>query len=331
MPLEDLIIFIKIIVPIFISQKQSKLTDGLIMETSKKTNDLFSNKELLPAITLPFLFIVLWSSGYIGGAIGLDYAEPFTMTLFRFGSAAAILTIVSLLMKAPWPKGKKFLHVGVVGVLIQAVQFGGLYSGMNLGVPAGVSALIVGTMPILTAIGAGFFLGETVTKKQWGGLLLGICGVALVVSEGLNFTDINPMGYFFVIIALLGITSGALYQKKFCQSMDLRSGGAIQLTIAAMIMWLLASNFETMTVQWSFGFIASTAWLALMNSIGAISLMYLLLRRGKASAVSSLFFLIPPTTAIMATLVLGDDFELVEMLGFTVAVSGVYLATHSKP
>lgn len=299
------------------------------METTTKTNFTTDNTLALSVFSMPLLFIILWSSGYIGGAIGLDYAEPFTMTLFRFGSAAVILLIISLLFKAPWPKGKQLFHISVVGVLIQATQFGGLYSGMNLGVPAAVSALIVGTMPILTALGAGFFLGETVTKKQWAGLLLGGCGVGLVVSEGLNFNDIDPMGYLFVIIALLGITSGTLYQKKFCQAMDLRTGGAIQLSIAAVIMWVLASNFETMTVNWSIGFVASTAWLAIMNSIGAISLMYLMLRKGKAFIVASLFFLIPPTTAIMATLILGDAFKLVEMLGFAVTVSGVYLATHT--
>ncbi len=300
------------------------------MESVKQGNSAVTSSELVSALSMPLLFIILWSSGYIGGAVGLEYAEPFTMTLFRFGSAAVILLAVAVLLKAPWPKGMQLIHVSVVGLLIQATQFGGLYSGMNLGVPAGVSALIVGTMPILTALGAGLFLGETVTKKQWSGLLLGVCGVALVVSEGLNFSNIDPIGYLFVVVALIGITSGTLYQKKFCQAMDLRTGGAIQLGIAAIVMWVLASTNETMVVDWSFGFIASTAWLALMNSIGAISLMYLMLRRGKASTVASLFFLIPPTTAVMATVVLGDDFKVVEMIGFAVAVSGVYLATRSK-
>ncbi len=300
------------------------------MESVKQGNSAITSSELVSALSMPLLFIILWSSGYIGGAVGLEYAEPFTMTLFRFGSAAVILLTIAVLLKAPWPKGMQLIHVSVVGLLIQAMQFGGLYSGMNLGVPAGVSALIVGTMPILTALGAGLFLGETVTGKQWSGLLLGVCGVALVVSEGLSFSSIDPMGYLFVVVALIGITSGTLYQKKFCQAMDLRTGGAIQLGIAALVMWLLASTNETMVVDWSFGFIASTAWLALMNSIGAISLMYLMLRKGKASTVASLFFLIPPTTAVMATIVLGDDFKVIEMVGFAVAVSGVYLATRSK-
>lgn len=299
------------------------------MESIKKRDNAIISSDLLPVFSMPILFVMLWSSGYIGGAVGLEYAEPFTMTLFRFASAAVILLVVAVLFKAPWPKGMQILHVAVVGLLIQAMQFGGLYSGMNLGVPAGVSALIVGTMPILTALGAGLFLGERVTRKQWSGLMLGVCGVALVVSEGLSFSNIDPIGYLFVVVALIGITSGTLYQKKFCQAMDLRTGGAIQLGIAAIVMWLLASTNETMVVDWSFGFMASTAWLALMNSIGAISLMYLMLRRGKATTVASLFFLIPPTTAVMATVILGDDFKMVEMIGFAVAVSGVYLATRN--
>jgi drug/metabolite transporter (DMT)-like permease len=299
------------------------------MSNAKVTTIESNSVDLTSVISMPLMFIVLWSSGYIGGAIGLNYAEPFTMTLFRFGSAAAILALVGFVTKAPWPSGMQLFHIAVVGVLIQATQFGGLYSGMNEGVPAAVSALIVGTMPIFTALGAGFFLGEKVTRKQWAGLLLGIVGVALVVSEGLTFSGIDLEGYLYVCVALFGITSGTLYQKKFCQSMDLRTGGAIQLSVAAVIMLLLANNLETMNIDWGFGFIASTAWLALMNSIGAISLMYIMLRQGKAAKVASLFYLIPPTTAIMATLILGDELQLIEIFGFTVVVAGVYLATHN--
>ena len=278
----------------------------------------------------PLLFIVLWSSGYIGGAIGLNYAEPFTMTLYRFGTAALILAVVALLMKAPWPKGMQAVHIVVVGALIQATQFGGLYSGMNEGVPAAVSALIVGTMPIFTAIGAWLFLGERVSSRQWLGLSLGVVGVALVVSEGLGFSGVDLTGYFYVCVALFGITAGTLYQKKFCQAMDLRTGGAIQLGVASVIMFLLASSQESMHVDWSIGFLASTGWLALMNSIGAISLMFLMLRRGQASKVASLFYLIPATTALMATVVLGDSFQTLELIGFAVVVIAVYLATHSE-
>ncbi len=291
--------------------------------------------ELMSTYGMPLLFIILWSSGYITGAVGLEYAEPFTMTFIRFGTASAILFLVAIILKAPWPKGMQLVHISIVGLLIQAIQFGGVYSGMSLGVSASVSALIIGMMPVLTALGAGLFLGESVSKKQWSGLLLGVLGVALVVSEGLNFsTDSllsskNIMGYLLVILGLLGITAGTLYQKKFCQGMDLRTGGAIQLAIAAIVMGALATETETMQIEWTFGFISSTACLVFLNSIGAVSLMYLMLRRGKASTVASLFFLVPPVTAVMATLILGDDFSLMEMAGFAVTVSGVYLATHN--
>lgn len=292
--------------------------------------------ELISTYGMPLLFIILWSSGYITGAVGLEYAEPFTMTFIRFGTASAILFLVAVILKAPWPKGMQLVHISIVGLLIQAIQFGGVYSGMSLGVSASVSALIIGMMPVLTALGAGLFLGESVSKKQWSGLLLGVLGVALVVSEGLNFSaddsllsTNNLMGYLLVILGLLGITAGTLYQKKFCQGMDLRTGGAIQLAIAAVVMGVLATETETMQIEWTLGFISSTACLVFLNSIGAVSLMYLMLRRGKASTVASLFFLVPPVTAVMATLILGDDFSLMEMTGFVVTVSGVYLATHN--
>lgn len=281
---------------------------------------------MVPHISLPFLFIVLWSSGYIGGAVGLDYAEPFTMTFLRFGAAAVLLLGVAFVTRAPWPTSWKLVgHIAVVGFLMQAVQFGGLYSGMNNGVSAGVSALIVGMMPIFVALGASFVLAEKVNWHQWAGLLLGLLGVTVVVWNRIEAGG-DLRGFALVAVALFGITAGTLYQKKFCGGMDLRTGGFIQMTVGAAVMLWLSVGTETMQIDWQPEFIASVGWLAIMNSIGAISLLYLMIRRGEASRVASLFYLVPPMTAVMASMVLGEMPGPLTMAGFAIAASGVYLS-----
>jgi drug/metabolite transporter (DMT)-like permease len=273
----------------------------------------------------------MWSSGYIGGAIGLRSAEPFTMTFFRFVLGASILLLITFITRAPWPSWSRAVHIIVVGVFIQAMQFGGLYSGMRAGVPAGESALIVGMMPILVALGAGVWLNEKLSWRQWSGLLLGLVGVTLVLWNRLGHGSASLTAYLLTGCALLGITIGTLYQKKFCAGMDLRTGGFIQLVVGAVVMFILASRTETMVVQWNTTFVLSVAWLAVVNSIGAISLLYIMIRRGEASKTASLFYLIPPVTAIMASLMLGEFPTLLAMLGFAASATGVYLATKPTP
>ncbi len=280
----------------------------------------------LPRLSLPLAFIILWSSGYIGGAIGLKYAEPFTMTFLRFFTAASLLLIIAFVTGAPWPRSwKKVGHIAVVGLLMQAVQFGGLYSGMNNGVSAGVSALIVGLMPIFVALGAGWVLNERVSWRQWLGLFLGLGGVVMVVWHRIDGGG-DLHGYLLVGLALSGITAGTLYQKRFCGDMDLRTGGFIQMSVGASVLLILARQTETMAISWTPEFVASVGWLAVMNSIGAISLLFLMIRRGEATRVASLFYLIPPVTAVMASFVLAEMPSATTMLGFTLAASGVYLS-----
>lgn len=276
---------------------------------------------------LPMLFILMWSSGYVAGKIAVPYAAPFTLVFIRFAVAAAILLLVSLALGAKWPKTLvEYFHLAVVGVLIQAVQFSGLYSGISLGVSAGVSALIVGTMPVFTALGAGWFLAEKVTARQWFGLLIGLVGVSLVVGHKIQLGEAGLDGYLAVVLALMGITSGTLYQKRFCASMDIRTGGFIQLSVASLITFVLAQHYEGLAVIWSNEFILATAWMSLVNSIGAISLLYLLIRRGEASRVASLFYLIPSVTALMAFIVLGEVLTPLAIMGFVVTAMGVWLS-----
>lgn len=287
----------------------------------------------LPVLSLPFLFIVMWSSGYVVGKMALPFVGPYTLIFIRFASAALILLGAALVTKAPWPKtGTQVVHLVVVGLLIQALQFAGLYMGMNLGVSAAVAALIVGTMPVFTALGATRFLNERVSGLEWVGLVGGLFGVALVVFEQLTRATISVSitGYLCVVLALFGITAGTLYQKKFCAGMDLRTGGFIQLTTAATVMFFLANHFESLAVTWTPMMIFSAGWLSLVNSIGAISILFILVRNGEASKVAGLFHLIPSVTALMGFVFLGESFSLINAAGFLITALAVYVCTHQK-
>lgn len=276
----------------------------------------------------PVLFILMWSSGYVAGKIGLPHSGPFTLLFIRFASAALVLLLVALLMRAPWPgSARAWGHLLVVGLLIQALHFSCLYLGLSLGVPAGVSALITGLMPVFTALGAVAFLGERVGAKQVAGLFIGLVGVCVVVSAKLVFDGGGPAGYLCMLAALAGITLGTLYQKKFCGGMDLRTGGCIQLGIASAGVGLLACFHETGPVHWGVELVASSLWLSLVNSIGAISLLFVMMRRGEASQVAGLFYLIPSVTALMGFLWLGETLDAVQVMGFVVSAGGVYLST----
>lgn len=276
---------------------------------------------------IPISFIILWSSGYIGGAVGILYAEPFTMTFLRFALAGLILFAFAVATKAKMPSSwSQIGHIAVVGVFMQALQFGGLYAGMKNGVPAGQSALIVGLMPVFVALGAGVFLKEKVTWKQWSGFALGMMGVLSVVGDKLG-TDFAILGgYAFTGMALFGISAGTLYQKKFCAAMDLRVAGTVQMIVGATVMLALAWFTESMVIDWSTAFVGSVVWLAIINSIGALMLLYIMIRRGEATKVASLFYLIPPVTQVMASAILGEIPSTLDLLGFALAATGVYRA-----
>ena len=283
------------------------------------------------ALTLPFLFILMWSSGYVVGKLALPFAGPFTLLVLRFGLAALVLLLVALLTRAPWPRQRAhYAHLVVVGLLVQALQFGGLYTGLKLGVSAGISALIIGAMPLCTAFGAGVFLHERVGVRQWIGLGAGIAGVLLVaLGKGVAWHT-GAAGIGAVLLALAGITLGTLDQKKYCAGLDLRTGGCIQLAVATAVALPLALGLEGWQVAWTPTLILASGWLSVVNSIGAVSLLFLMMRRGESSRVASLFYLIPGTTALMGWIVLGERIGLLSICGFAVTAGAVYLCTRTK-
>ncbi len=274
----------------------------------------------------PLLFVFLWSTGFIGAKYGLPYAAPLSFLFVRYLAVIALMTAIALLTRAPWPKAPmQWVHIGVSGLLVHAVYLGGVFIAIKQGLPAGITALVVGMQPLLTALGAGWLLGERVVGRQWLGLALGFVGVALVVSG--KFGDTAALGPMLVpaLCALLGITVGTLYQKRYCARFDLRTGSIIQFVPTALATLPVILLFDGFHVDWTGEFIFALAWLVLVLSIGAISLLNLLIRSGSAVNVASLFYLTPLSTALIAFLMFDEKLGWLAVLGMGLAVSGVYL------
>jgi len=275
---------------------------------------------------MPAIFVVLWSTGFVGAKYGLPYVEPFTFLLWRFVIVALLLLVAAFALRAPWPSTRaEFGHIAVAGVLVHAAYLGGVFSAIHQGVSASEVALIAGLQPVLTAAVAGPVLGERVSARQWAGFVLGFLGVVLVVSNRLAPGGAGTIGYLSAFLALVGITAGTLYQKRFCSHMDLRSGAVIQFSASAVLMAVLAPLTESMVVNWSGEFIFSLAWLVLVLSLGAISLLYLLIRHGEAARVTSMFYLVPPVTALMAYALFGERLGVMALVGMSLVVVGVAL------
>ncbi len=280
----------------------------------------------------PLLFVGLWSTGFIGAKFGLPDAGPLTFLSWRYAIVLLLMGGIAWLGRAPWPKGwRARLHIGVSGLLVHGVYLGGVFVAISQGLPAGVTALLVGLQPLLTALGAGALLGERVRASQWLGLALGFAGVALVVAHkllGVAGIDAPRLAAMLLpaLLALLGITAGTLYQKRFCPAFDLRSGSVLQFLPCLALTLPLAALSESLTVRWSGQFVFALAWLVLVLSLGAVSLLNTLIRRGSAVNVASLFYLVPPTTALLAWALFGETLTGLALLGMGLTVAGVWLA-----
>jgi drug/metabolite transporter (DMT)-like permease len=279
----------------------------------------------------PATFVILWSTGFIGAKYGLPWAEPFTFLFLRFLIVVAILIPVVALVRAPFPRDvRQCGHVAVVGVLVHGVYLGGVFAAISMGIDAGVSALIVGLQPLVTACIVGPLLGERVSARQWVGLALGFAGVALVVSQEVRWQEQHLPGVIACIGALVGITVGTVYQKRYCGDIDLRTGSLIQFSAAGVFVLLIAVASESMSVRWHPEFLLALAWLVVVLSLGAITLLMMMVRHGAASRVASLFYLVPPVTATMAWLLFGESLGPAAMAGMMIAVSGVWMVLRHR-
>src|SRR5690554_6428526 len=288
---------------------------------------------------MPLLFVVLWSTGFIGAKFGLPYAEPFTFLFIRFALTLALLIPLAHWLSGEWPRSARLWgHIAVSGLLVHGAYLGGVFYGIYLGMPAGLASLLVGLQPLLTAGLAGPLLGERLGGRQWLGLVLGLVGVVLVLGGKLDPGEALFQGFGFgagallaILVALLGISGGTLYQKRHCTGMPLLSGTVVQYLAAGVVLGLGALLFEERSVTWTPTFALTLGWLVLVLSISAILLLMALIKRGEASRVASLFYLVPPVTALQAWWLFDEALPPISLVGMAVAIAGVVLVVRGQP
>lgn len=278
----------------------------------------------------PALFVFLWSTGFIGAKYGLPYAEPLTFLLWRYAAVMVLMTLIARISGATWETNpRKLMHLGVAGMLIHGTYLGGVFIAIHDGLPAGVVSMIVGMQPVITAVLAPFVLGERVRPLQWLGIVLGLLGISLVLSGRIQM-GFGLDGLAWAVLALLGITSGAMYQKRYCASFDWRTGSVVQFIGASVLTLPVALLMEQFKVEWTGHFVFALGWQVLVLSLGAVTLLNLLIRKGTAVNVASLFYLVPPATAVIAWLMFDETFTLLQSIGLVLAMAGVVLARRQE-
>lgn len=276
----------------------------------------------------PAAFAILWSTGFIASKLAAPYAEPFTFLSIRFGIVMFLTAGLAWLGGAIYPGKRLALHAMIAGILVHACYLGGVFWAIHRGMPAGVNALVVNLQPILTAMFAGPLLGERIAARDWLGLVLGLVGVAAVLAPKLGIASqgIDAATITASLIALAGIAAGTLYQKRFTTGIDLRYGAALQFMGAVSVTTPLAFMLETRAVTWSGELVAAMVWSVLVMSIGAISLLMVLIRANAVSRVAALFYLVPPLTQIIASWWFGETLLPIQIAGMALVVVAVLMA-----
>jgi drug/metabolite transporter (DMT)-like permease len=283
----------------------------------------------MPSRLIPSLFVLLWATGFIGARYAMPWSEPFTFLGVRFGITFVILAAIILFARRAWPNPRAALRSAVAGILMHGVYLGGVFWAVRNGMPAGMSALIVGLQPLITAVMAGAALGERILPRHWAGLAAGFVGVAIVLSpklgdvaDALSFPTLAA-----AVIAVVAMSAGTVWQKRFSANGDIIAGTMIQYLAAALVMTVLSFVFETRTVVLTGELVLAMVWSVLVLSIGAIFLLMRLIRDGDMAKVGSLFYLVPPVTALMAWPLFGETLSWLQIAGMAIAVIGVGLAT----
>jgi drug/metabolite transporter (DMT)-like permease len=286
------------------------------------------------ARAMPWLFVPIWSTGFIVARLGMPHSPPLTFLAIRFALSALCFALWVGVSKAVWPRSRtQFFHLIAVGVAMHAGYLGGVWAAVKAGIGAGMVALLVGLQPVLTAL---WLSGLNASAKsntpaaiaprlgavQWTGLVLGFGGLVLVVWRKVGVGELNALNLGLALFALLSITSGSLYQKRFVAPCDVRTASLVQL-LAAFVVCAPLAFLESEAVVWHPHMIGALAWSVLGLTLGGSSLLYLLLQRGAATQVASLMFLVPPTTAFMAWLIFGETLSGLMLLGMLLTVVGV--------
>jgi drug/metabolite transporter (DMT)-like permease len=284
----------------------------------------------LATATAPVLFVLLWSTGFIGARLGLPYIEPLTFLAVRMAFVVLIMAAIAFIGRVRPPGAQEIRHSLVAGSLVHGLCLGGVFTAISQGVPVGISALITGLQPILTSTIANRFMGETVTRVQWFGLALGMAGVVMVLHDRNIVMSGSTLGWIASFASLIGITTGTLYQKRYCGGIDWRAGNLVQYIGAGLLFAAGAFAFESREIHWSGELIFALAWLTLVLSIAAVGLMYWLIRRSAATGFASLFYLVPAVTALFAFILFGERLDALSIAGMIVCAGGVVLANRGK-
>jgi drug/metabolite transporter (DMT)-like permease len=285
---------------------------------------LNQNFENLAARAAPAIFVVLWSTGFVGTKYVLHNAEPLTYLAIRMAVVVVLMAVIVAVAKPRWPDSSGIAHSVVAGLLVHGFYLGGTAIAIAHSIPAGLSALIPGLQPILTSTLANRWLGERVSPLQWTGLLLGLGGVVLIL-HGRPMSGEAGWGWLASGVSLVSITLGTLYQRRYCNAIDWRAGNLVQYVAVLIFFGISAALFENRVVHWTSEFVLSVAWLAIVLSIGSIGLLYWLIRRSAATSVASLFYLVPAVTAVMAYVLFGEQLDGIAIAGMVACAAAVFL------
>jgi drug/metabolite transporter (DMT)-like permease len=280
---------------------------------------------------MPVVFVLIWSTGFIVARYGMPHAPPMKFLALRYALSVAAFLAWALLARAAWPRnGRQLAHLAVTGIFMHAAYLGGVWAAVKAGMGAGLAALLVGLQPVLTAVWISMRGGQ-VAPRQWAGLALGLAGLILVVWQKLGLGEVVPLNLAFALVALLAITAGTLYQKRFVTPCDVRTANLVQLA-AALVVTLPLALLETEAMRWWLAdgalngeLAGAVAWSVLGLTLGGSSLLYLLIQRGAATTVTSLMYLVPPTTALMAWLLFGEPITALIVAGMALTAVGVSL------
>ncbi|PIB23906.1 multidrug DMT transporter permease [Amylibacter kogurei] len=279
----------------------------------------------------PVIFLLLWSGGYTVAKIALESAEPMTLLALRYGCVLAIMIPLFFIIRPPLPERRAdWMHLAIVGFLIQTVYFGFCWLAFRVGVAAGTVALVMSFQPVLVALIAPRWTGEPVGMRRWIGLIIGLVGTAIVINSRTEVAGAGLIGYFFMIMGLLGMTIASLWEKRFGRSHHPITQNMIGYGAGFIGVLPFMLTLDTMHIDWNWEFGIAVAYLVLCNSILAIGLLLAMIRAGDVSAVSSLMFLVPPIAALMAWIGLGEILPPIGWLGMVIAAVGVYLATRKN-
>ena len=279
----------------------------------------------------PGIFLLMWSTGYVAAKFGLGYIEPMTFLALRFACVIAIMAVLFVILRPPLPKSSaEWMHLAVVGFMLQSLYFGMCYMSFTAGLSVGTLALILSMQPIIVGLVAPRWSGETIGWQRWAGLVLGLAGAVIVITARSEIAAPSAIGFVFAALALFGITGGSLWEKRFGVSQHPVTSNLVGFTAGLLGVTPFMIAFESMTIDWSWQLLGSLVYLIVASSLIAVGLLLAMIRAGEVSKVSALFFLVPPIAAVVAWVVLDEVMPPLAWGGMVVAGLGVFMATTRK-